>query len=98
MGKFEFEGLLNFEEVTKILQEGTLDWDIVNESSPMLLVRKERPGKLTRRRKKSAIAMTVWQTGAFMISGARSVGESRAMRDEVLQEIKKIAPRVFVKN
>lgn len=94
IGKMKFKHFLRMEEIVKIIEEGELEWDIINQdSSPQLKARIYKEGRSKTGRKR--ITITLWQTGSFCISGATTILETRKAERSVRDEIEKIIPRVF---
>lgn len=95
-GKIPFERNLKFNEIDKILEEGSLNWSIVNqESSPMLIARIDLDG-FNKMNKQRIATITLWHSGSFNLAGVNKRKEARECCQKILKELNKLVPRVFV--
>ncbi len=93
-----WEGVkLNPKEVRRLIQNGKLDWMIVNEEiSPMISAHIPRPKKeIGVRGKLKCFYVTIWTSGFINIVGVRSRKEADFVYSKVLRDLKKLCPRVF---
>jgi TATA-box binding protein (TBP) (component of TFIID and TFIIIB) len=94
-GKMPFERNLNFDEIEKVIEKGILDWGIVNqETSPMLIATVSLEG-LNKSNKQRKATMTLWHSGSFNLAGVRKRKEITECYEKILDELTKLAPRVF---
>lgn len=94
-GKMPFKHFLRSNEMVKILEKSTLNWDIVNQdSSPMLIVRFKKNG-LNKLKKVKQSCLSIWHSGNMMIAGVETIAEGKRNCLRVLNDLKKIIPRVF---
>jgi TATA-box binding protein (TBP) (component of TFIID and TFIIIB) len=94
-GKMPFERSLNFNEIEKLIEKGIFEWSIINqETSPMLIatVRLEGFNKSNKQRKAT---MTLWHSGSFNLTGVKKRKEITECYEKILDELTKLAPRVF---
>lgn len=95
-GKLPFYRSLKFEEINKIIEKGCLCWSIVNqESSPMLIASVELDGTNKQNKPRKA-TMTLWHSGSFNLSGVKKKVEVKKCYEEVLNDLIKLVPRVFI--
>lgn len=94
-GKIPFERSLSFDEINKLIEKGSLNWNIVNqETSPMLIATMDLEG-FNKMKKKRTATITLWHSGSFNLAGTIRRRETLICYHQVLNELIKLVPRVF---
>lgn len=94
-GKIPFDGFLSMEEVNKLVDEGNLCWNVVNQdSSPMLIARIELDG-FNKFKKQRTATMTLWHSGSFNLAGVKKRKEAKDCYEKVIKDLTKLVPRIF---
>jgi TATA-box binding protein (TBP) (component of TFIID and TFIIIB) len=94
-GKLPFKRKFTYDELNRLIHEGMMNWNIINEEiSPRLQARIEKEG-LTVTNKKRTACISVWCSGAVNIAGVTSKKEAQRYCELAFEDIRKYARKVL---
>jgi len=97
-GRMPFKHKLKYKEICNIIRKSDLNWSIINEEiSPIIRRFAEKSNYITVRKKKGNQHVSIWTSGAIVITGITTKSEANFLYKQTLEDLIKLCPRVFKK-
>ena len=94
-GRMPFKHKLTFEEETNLIKKSNLKWQLINdEVSPIIRRFVEKKGLSIRKRKKNA-HISIWTSGAIVITGVTSRKEAVGYYNETIKDLNKLCKNLL---
>jgi len=94
-GRMGFNHKINFDEMNNLLLNSELGWQLINEEISPIIRRFVEKKKLTIHGKKGNAHISIWTSGAIIITGVTSRKEAEKHYLETIKDLKKFCGRVF---
>ena len=94
-GRMPFKHKLNYKEVSKLILNSKLNWSLINEEISPIIRRYVEKENITVHKKKGNAHISLWTSGAIVITGVTTTEEAIRFYKETLKDINKFCKRVL---